>query len=118
MDSFNKHPLATECTDGKELRDRFYPLKNLFAFEYKSEALKIGNEKDLTHLDHLFIDVFERMDERERSEEEARGQGSKKNEILLAKEEDIRQMAVQRWRDRRPLTDPPVTSREGEERDE
>lgn len=118
VDSFNKHPQATRRTEGKKLRDRFYLLKNRFAFEDKSEALKTGNKKDLTRLDHLLIDVVERMDEHERSEAEARGQCTKKNKILQAKGEAIRQMAVQRWRDRRPLADAPVTSRAGEERDE
>jgi len=98
--AFNAHPQTTRTTDGKRLRDHFYSLKEVFSFKEKKQAVETGTEEAVTALDRLLIDVIEKVADYEQRQKNARAEASVREQTLLAKGAAIRQMAVERRRDR------------------
>jgi len=81
-------------------RDHFYSLKEAFYFKDKKQAVETGTKEAVTALDRLLIDVIEQVADYEQRQENVRTEAAVREQTLLAKGGAIRQMAVERRRDR------------------
>jgi len=72
----------------------------VFSFKENKQAVETGTEEAVTALDRLLIDVIEKVADYEQRQKNARAEASVREQTLLAKGAAIRQMAVERRRDR------------------
>jgi len=98
--AFNAHTQTTRTTDGKRPRYHFYSLKEAFSFKDKKQEVEMGTEEAVTALGRLLIDVVEKVADLEQQQVKARAEAALREEALLAKGAAIRQMNVERRRDR------------------